>query len=203
MDFSGKFFKYAHLFRMYLSRYTRTPYYYLVTRVRGVRLGRHCTFYGKMIFYRKPDSVIQIGDRCGFRSASWANMVGIDRSCTVATHYSGAKIIIGNQCGFSGTVIGAKESITLGNNVLCGGNTFITDFDWHCVDPDKRRTGDPPSKPVAIEDNVWLGANVMVLKGVTIGKNSVIGANSVVVKSIPPNVVAGGNPAVVIKQLGV
>lgn len=56
------------------------------------------------------------------------------------------------------------------------------------------------SKPVVISDNVWIGANVVVLPGVTIGKGSVISANSVVTKDIPQMVVAGGNPAVILKD---
>ena len=50
-----------------------------------------------------------------------------------------------------------------------------------------------------IEDNVWIGVNTTILKGVTIGENSIIGANSLVVKDIPPNVIAGGNPCKVLK----
>ena len=79
---------------------------------------------------------------------------------------------------------------------MCSTNTLITDYDWHLDDP---RAG--VSKPVFIDDNVWLGVNVTVLKGVTIGKNSVIGAGSVVTKNIPANVIAGGNPCVVIRNL--
>ena len=56
-------------------------------------------------------------------------------------------------------------------------------------------------KPIIIEDNVWLGINSSVLKGVTIGKNSVIGAGSVVTKNIPANVIAAGNPCRVIKKI--
>ena len=106
------------------------------------------------------------------------------------------KIEIGNNCGFSGTVIGSFISVKLGNNVRCGANTLITDSDWHF---DDYRAGE--NKEVIIEDNVWLGVNVTVLKGVTIGRNSVIGANSVVTKNIPENTVAAGNPCKIIKKL--
>ncbi|GAO31958.1 galactoside O-acetyltransferase [Geofilum rubicundum JCM 15548] len=78
----------------------------------------------------------------------------------------------------------------------CGANTLITDSDWHLEDA---RTGKP--QPIVIEDNVWLGVNVTVLKGVRIGANSVIGAHSLVVKDIPANVIAAGNPCKVIKAL--
>ena len=72
---------------------------------------------------------------------------------------------------FSGTVIGVFTNINLGNNVRCGANTLITYSDWHL---DDYRSGEP--KPIIIKNNVWLGVNVTVLKGVTIGENRLIGA---------------------------
>jgi serine acetyltransferase len=57
------------------------------------------------------------------------------------------------------------------------------------------------SFPVRIGNNVWIGDSAIVCKGTTIGDNSIIGAGAVVVKDIPPNVIAAGNPAVVLKQL--
>ena len=109
---------------------------------------------------------------------------------------SDARIEIGNNCGFSGTVIGACRFIKLGNNVRCGANTLITDSDWHL---DDSRVSD--AKDVKIGDNVWLGINTVVLKGVSIEDNTIIGANSIVTKSIPSNVIATGNPCKVISQL--
>lgn len=106
------------------------------------------------------------------------------------------RISIGDNCGFSGTVIASALSITIGNNVRCGANTLITDTDWHQDDP---RTG--KDAPVIIEDNVWLGYGVKVLKGVTIGQGTLIGAGSIVTKSIPANVIAAGNPCKVIREL--
>jgi acetyltransferase-like isoleucine patch superfamily enzyme len=102
-------------------------------------------------------------------------------------------ITIGDNSGFSGVSIGAATEIRIGNNVLCGANSVITDFDWHL----DRRNSRPA--PVIINDNVWIGLNTTILKGVTIGENSMIGANSLVVKDIPPNVIAGGNPCKVLK----
>jgi acetyltransferase-like isoleucine patch superfamily enzyme len=114
----------------------------------------------------------------------------------VSTLTEEANIQIGKNCGFSGTVIGAFTSIKLGDHVRCGANTLITDSDWH---PDDPRVG--ASKPVIIGNNVWLGLNVVVLKGVEIGDNTVIGANSVVTKNIPANVIAAGNPCKEIAKL--
>ena len=83
----------------------------------------------------------------------------------------------------------------LKENVRCGANTLITDTDWHA---DDQRAGF--DAPVIIEKNVWLGVNVTVLKGVTIGENAIIAACSVVTRSIPPNAVAAGVPAKVLKK---
>lgn len=83
------------------------------------------------------------------------------------------------------------EKVELSNNMKCGANSLITDSNWHLDDP---RSGQP--KPI-----IWLDVNVILLKGVSIGKYLVFGANSVVTKSIPPNIVATGNPCKVIRQL--
>lgn len=162
----------------------------------GIKLGKKCKFWGSIRLYRKPYSSIIIGNNCSFRSISDSNLIGINHKCIIGAHNSEAKIIIGDNCGFSGTVIGAFKEINIGNNVRCGANTLITDGDWH---PEDTRIGE--SKPIMICDNVWLGINTIVLKGVTIGKNSLIGANSVVTKDIPENVMAAGNPCKVISPL--
>lgn len=168
----------------------------------GVELGSSTRFFGGMEFKKYPRSEIRIGEQCTFRSRFRSNLVGINHPCAITTHRREARISIGRHCGFSGVVIAAKESIRLGNDVLCGANTVITDFDWHGVDPAHRRDDDAIlSAPVVIGDNVWLGMNVVVLKGVTIGENSVIAAQSVVTGSIPANVLAGGIPAKVIRSL--
>ncbi|NED55599.1 sugar O-acetyltransferase, partial [Micromonospora aurantiaca] len=71
----------------------------------------------------------------------------------------------------------------------------------HPLDAEQRRAKLEAAQPIVIEDNVWLGGGAIVLPGVTIGTNSVIGAGAVVTKDVPPNVVAVGNPAKVIRHL--
>lgn len=163
----------------------------------NVEIGKGVKFYGRIHFLNQKKSQIIIGDNCSFRSSVTSNWIGVDRPCMLSTQGKNEAVIqIGDNCGFSGTVIGAFLSITLGNNVRCGSNTLITDSDWHLDDP---RVGKP--KPIVIGDNVWLGVNAVVLKGVSIGKNSIIGANSVVVSNIPENVIAAGNPCKVLKSI--
>jgi acetyltransferase-like isoleucine patch superfamily enzyme len=172
-----------------------------IWRLKGVKLASGIRYYGFSKVCRYPGSTISIGDNCGFRSDKFSNLIGVNRRCILSTHGAGASIKIGSGCGFSGVSIGCAESITIGNNVLVGANVVITDFDWHNVDPLKRKDPCTSLKPVIIEDNVFIGLNSIIWKGVTIGKNSVIGANSVVTKSIPENCIAAGNPARIIKSI--
>ena len=150
---------------------------------------------GKLIVYRAPKSIIQIGNHCTFNSSSKYNFRGINHPCIIQTGSSKAKIAIGNHVGMSGVSIVSNNSVSIGNHVLIGANSTIGDRDGH-----SNRYAST-TKPIEIQDYVWLGMNVTVLKGVTIGEHSIIGANSVVTKDIPANCIAAGNPCKVIKLL--
>jgi acetyltransferase-like isoleucine patch superfamily enzyme len=93
--------------------------------------------------------------------------------------------------------------VTIGDNVAVGTNSTIVDTDFHPVDPRLRRENPAKAKtaPVVIEDDVFIGMNCLILKGVTIGRGGVIGAGSVVTKSVPPGMLAVGNPARVAREL--
>jgi len=100
--------------------------------------------------------------------------------------------------------IGAAMEVIIGSRVLIASNVYITDHD-HAFEFGDNGTPlghhkDIYAKKVIIEDHVWLGEKVCVLKGVTIGYASIVGAGSVVSKSIPPYSIAVGNPARVIKK---
>ena len=100
------------------------------------------------------------------------------------------------------TAIADIKSITIESNCLIGTNVEIINSDFHDLNPENRFGGkNIKRESILIKSNVFIGNNVKILKGVTIGKNSVIANGSVVVKSIPENAIAGGNPAKVIKQL--
>lgn len=165
----------------------------------GVELGQSCSFYGPVMFNRTGQSRIVIGSNCVFRSAYWSNEVGVNRPCMLSTLAPSAELLIGDGCGLSGTVIAAAESVVLGNNVLCGANVTIMDTDVH--EPEFPMRGRAVHAPVVIEDGAWLGLNVVVLKGVTIGQGAVVAAGSVVVKSVPPRAIVAGQPAVVVREL--
>lgn len=105
--------------------------------------------------------------------------------------------------------IGAVKNVIIGNNVLMGSKVYISDHDHGIYRGAPEHVSGPTEiqsqkilqiLPVKIGNNVWLGENVCVLKGVEIGENSIIGAASVVTKSIPANSIAMGSPARVVKQ---
>ena len=111
-------------------------------------------------------------------------------------------ITIGEHTQISNNVsIGALGNISIGAHCLIGEMAWIMDCNFHEIEPSKRGAGVGPIKPVGIGDNVWIGSRVMILPGVVIGNNSVIGAGSIVTKSIPPNCLAVGVPARVIRQI--
>ena len=99
-----------------------------------------------------------------------------------------------------GTSISASSRVTIGPRCQIGTYVIIMDNGFHRLEPE-RRLERPESAPVSIGENVWLGARVVVLPGVTIGRDSVIGAGSVVTRSIPPRTVAVGMPARVVREL--
>jgi acetyltransferase-like isoleucine patch superfamily enzyme len=117
-----------------------------------------------------------------------------------STLESGGRIEIGNYCLVCpGVRLSAGSEIVIGDNVMLAQGVFVTDSDWHGVYDRSLSVGQ--SAPVSIGRNAWIGDSAIVAKGVTIGENSIIGAGAVVIRDIPPNVIAVGNPATVIKEL--
>lgn len=91
-------------------------------------------------------------------------------------------------------------TISIGNYVQLGPNVVLS-AGTHPIDPDSRIKQLQYNLPITIKDNVWIGANCVVMPGVTIGENSVIGAGSIVTKDIPANVVAVGNPCRILRAI--
>jgi acetyltransferase-like isoleucine patch superfamily enzyme len=113
----------------------------------------------------------------------------------------GASLEVGERTLLNyGGSIAAADSVRIGARCLIGTHAIIMDNDFHRIEPE-RRLERPESRPIVIEDNVWIGARVIVLGGVTIGEGSCIGAGSVVIDDIPPRSLAVGVPARVIRTL--
>ncbi len=99
-----------------------------------------------------------------------------------------------------GCVILDGNAVHIGGGVLFGPYVQLYTA-YHPTDPALRRSGLELASPIVIKDNVWIGGGAIVCGGVSIGENTTIGAGSIVVKDIPPNVLAAGNPCKVIKKL--
>jgi acetyltransferase-like isoleucine patch superfamily enzyme len=113
----------------------------------------------------------------------------------------GDNTFVGHMCSFS-----VARSIRVGRNCYLAAGAAVLDQDGHPLDAAARRAGlpTPPDAiaPVAIGDDVWVGAGALILKGVTVGDRAVVAARSVVTKDVPADAVVAGNPARVVKQLG-
>jgi acetyltransferase-like isoleucine patch superfamily enzyme len=114
---------------------------------------------------------------------------------------STVKIENGVWINNNASIISDGEGVYIGRDTLIGANFSVYDSDFHNLSPLNRNDGSHKTSAVIINDNVFIGSNVTVLKGVIIGENSVIANGSVVTKSIPPNVIAGGNPCRFLKNI--
>ena len=173
----------------------------LILKANGAVFGKNLQIPGKVSWLIRGGR-ITIGDNFYLSSGNGVNPIASNLQADVYVE-PGATLTIGNNVGMSSTRLWIHESARIGNNVKIGGCVLITDTDAHPMDYMARRSSNEGTKsaPVVIEDDVWVGAHCIILKGVTIGARSVIGAGSVVTKSIPADCVAAGNPCRVIKSL--
>jgi acetyltransferase-like isoleucine patch superfamily enzyme len=145
----------------------------------------------------------------------------IGAHCTMdLTHFSfqpGGRVTIGDYCVFASVVLMCEESITIGNHVAIGWNTYVLDADFHPMEPVQRLADvfsisdlgvaaglarpTVPTAPVVIEDDVWIGPGCMVFKGVRVGAGSFIEPGSVLTADVPPRSRVVGNPAKIIGQV--
>lgn len=152
------------------------------------------------------------------RNSGASENVTIDENCTIGGSFIvlfGGKVSVGKNTYIGpGTSIQAKESITIGRDVIIANNVVLVDNNNHPVSPLERKKMSAcsdhindelwswkyaESKPIIIEDNVWIGRDTRILKGVTIGKGSIVALGAIVTHDVPPYSVVAGNPARVVK----
>jgi acetyltransferase-like isoleucine patch superfamily enzyme len=141
----------------------------------------------------EPDH-IEIGRDVSIRAHARLEAVRIEADAEAGRLHIGDDVQIEGY--FS---VASAESVTIGNSVLIGSNVAIRDHD-HGSAPDSHRARQPlVAEPVEIGDFAWIAQNVVVLKGVTIGRNAVVGANAVVTRSVAEGAIVAGVPA---RQIG-
>lgn len=156
----------------------------------------------KKMLSKKPHAIV------------FGNHVSVYAGCSFAIQKDG-HCTVGDFTLLNGAIVMAEELVEIGSHCLISWGVGIADSDFHPLEPAQRLIDsqalapffkDRPLRPklktapVKIGDNVWIGMNAVILKGVTIGENSVVAAGAVVTKSIPANAIAAGNPAVMVKK---
>ena len=148
------------------------------------------------------------------RAVVFGNHVSVYAGCSFAIQKDG-QCIVGDFTLLNGAIVMAEGLVEIGSHCLISWGVGIADSDFHPLEPAQRlidsqalapffkgRPARPKLKtaPVKIGDNVWIGMNAVILKGVKIGDNSVVAAGAVVTKSVPANTIVAGNPAVEVKK---
>lgn len=156
---------------------------------------------------------IRIGKNFTYSSGDNINSVSRNLRGGMHTMTDEAVIEIGDNVGISASCIRSMVRVKIGNNVQIGADCLIMDTDSHPLDYTKRRYDyehsihrdsyfqDIPKAPITIDDDVWIGARCIILKGVHIGARSIVAAGSIVTKDVPTDCIVGGNPCRVIKSL--
>lgn len=179
-----------------------TPVAKLFFMFNGVSFGEGLWVRGLIKIFVTRRGIVRIGRRLRVNSGDNYNVIGRQQKCIFWVE---GTLTIRDDVGISASAIICRHQITIGNNVVIGGNSVIYDTDFHSLDAVQRN--DPEQDrlntrwgPVKIGDNVFIGAHSTILKGVTIGDNAIVGACSVVAKNIPDNEIWAGNPAVFIRK---
>ena len=167
-------------------------------RLQGAEVHDKAIIHGFPRITRKGGGRIILGDEATLNVAPWSNPLNDKRGMRIHAA-EGAVIRFAANSGASSSRIIAYSGIEIGAGTLIGAGSLICDSDMHEV-PLGSGQGVKTS-PIKIGDHVFIGANCTILKGVIIGNGAVIGANSLVSRNIPPQVLAAGNPAEVIRHL--
>lgn len=186
-----------HIFvREFLYWLIRFLYFEPLFRSQCVKVGK--SLWMEKLPYIVNNGKIIIGDfvrLSGKSTINFSTKISTDPTLNIGDH-----TFIGHNVTFS-----IAREISVANHCYIAGGVNITDNDGHPLDYKKRRDNFPPEKdsvkPVKIGNDVWVGRNAFILKGVTIGDRSVVGACSVVIDDVPADCVVVGNPARVVKKL--
>lgn len=169
---------------------------------RNIAVGKGCKIIGTPLIDIRGNSCIQLGDNITLRSRNKGYHINILSKTKLFTD-PGGWIKIGNNTRIYGSCIHASKSITIGENCLIAGNVNIIDRNGHelCMDnPEDRINTYGKSQEIIIEDNVWIGANTLILPGSYLSEGSVVMANSVVKGRFNKKSLIAGVPAITLKE---
>lgn len=171
---------------------------------RNITFGKNVYFRGAPLIEIVDGGRLQIGNNVTINSLNRRYHLNMYSRVKLFAEGKDAHIRIGDNTRIHGTCIHARTSVIIGKNCLVAANCQIVDSSGHDVDlgiPSLRIFSKGHSHPIEIKDNVWIGANVIIMPGVTIGEGSVVGAGSIVTRDVPEMVLAAGNPAKAIRRI--
>lgn len=177
----------------------KTKYYY----PKHIDINGKLNVSGIPVFVFDFNGKIVFGNNVSLKSNKNSYHLAMHSPVKLMADKKDAIIKIGDNTRINGACIHAYERIEIGKNCLIAANTQIFDGSGHDLsmhNPANRINTTGDAKPIVIGDNVWIGANCIIMPGVSIGEGSVIAAGSVVVKDVPSLCIAGGNPAKVLKD---
>jgi acetyltransferase-like isoleucine patch superfamily enzyme len=167
-------------------------------RLHGVRYGMDLRLWSSPICSRHRNAEITIGDHVTIHNSLRENPAGAVHPSVLIAANASAVLTIGNHVGMSGVILYCSERIIIEDYVNLGAGVRVFDTDFHPLDASARRVHDLAriaSEPVRICRDAWIGAEAMILKGVTVGERAVVGARALVTKDVPPDTTVGGVPA--------
>lgn len=173
-----------------------------LVRLPGVQADGRPTLRGVPLVELAPGAELRLGTGVTLNSRNRGYHLNMYGPVKLLADRPGARIEIGDDTRIHGSCIHAYRSVRIGRRCLIAANVQIFDGSGHDLaldDPARRIQTGGDARPVAIEDDVWLGTGCIVMPGVTIGRGSVIAAGSVVARDVPPGVLAGGVPARVLR----
>lgn len=182
---------------------------YLIQIKCRLKIKKNFIFHNSVIFKKKPiilinsNAFIKIEENCVINSSNKGYHLNMHNAVKLYADKPNSSIIIGANSRINGACIHAYSSIKIGENCLIAANTQIIDANGHETmmdNPDRRINSVDNGKKIEIRDNVWIGANCIILGGSVIGEGSIITAGSVIKGIVPPKCIFGGNPANIIKQ---
>lgn len=150
-------------------------------RVRGVDVGRRCSFYGIPRVHRVRGASISIGDRCVIRSASGSNEFSRGLPTVLSAVAPGAALSLGEHVRASDSVLVCAKRVHIGSGTFLGAETLVTDTDAHPVCPECRAAGHSESTgEIHIGRECFIGTRSIVLKAVTLADGTCVAAGSIV-----------------------
>lgn len=183
----------------------------LFFRINRIELGKGAWIIGDVSIDNHGD--FTIGDNFNLTSGDSLNPISTNSKACFYIEQN-AKVTIGERVGMASPRLWISKGLSIGNRVAIGANVLIIDTDCHQIDyrvrhglckyeesPAPEEHKKIQTAPIVIEDNVWIGAHSIILKGVTIGARSIIGAGSVVTHDIPADCIAAGNPCKIVRYI--